>query len=48
MAGKLRILSRDSRSFEDRAEEGRLLGEALTFLRGEEPVVLGEFHGLQT
>jgi predicted phosphoribosyltransferase len=41
MAERLRILSTDSRPFADRAEAGRLLGEALSFLRVEEPVVLG-------
>ncbi len=41
MPERLRILSTDSRPFEDRVEAGRLLGEALSFLRDESPVVLG-------
>lgn len=39
--GALRILSRASRQFEDRDEAGRLLGEALTDLKGSDPLVLG-------
>ena len=39
--GKLRIVSNSGRSFTDRREAGRLLGEVLAYLRGQRPVVLG-------
>ncbi len=41
MTGRLRILSTDSRPFEDRRSAGRLLGEALPSLRDKKTVVLG-------
>jgi predicted phosphoribosyltransferase len=39
--GTLTVLSRSDRSFEDRAEAGRLLGKALLHLRETSPLVLG-------
>lgn len=41
MTRRLQILSTDSRPLEDRRSAGRLLGEALSFLRDERPVILG-------
>ncbi len=39
--GKIRIISRRSERFADRQEAGQLLGRELSYLKGENPVVLG-------
>lgn len=39
--GTIKILSRDDRPFADRLEAGRLLGQELGALRGQNPLVLG-------
>ncbi|MGC9318237.1 MAG: phosphoribosyltransferase family protein, partial [Armatimonadota bacterium] len=39
--GEVRIVSTESRAFDDRAEAGRALAEELSELRGSNPVILG-------